>query len=53
MFTYRKSTITSYDTSRASTADDTRTSYTTNKSSTPTSNYAKEGDGAARITPVT
>ena len=29
-----------------------KTYSTTNVSSTPTSNYAKSGDGAARITPV-
>lgn len=30
----------------------TKTYSTTNVSSTPTSNYAKSGDGAARITPI-
>lgn len=30
----------------------TKTYSTTNVSSTPTSNYVKSGDGAARITPI-
>ena len=35
-----------------SSATATKTYSTTNVSSTPTSNYAKSGDGAARITPI-
>ena len=35
-----------------SSATTTKTYSTTNVSSTPTSNYAKSGDGAARITPI-
>ena len=40
-----------YDASTSS-ATTTKTYSTTNVSSTPTSNYAKSGDGAARITPI-
>ena len=40
-----------YNVSTSSTAS-TKTYSTTNVSSTPTSNYAKSGDGAARITPI-
>lgn len=35
-----------------SSATETKTYSTTNVSETPTSNYAKAGNGAARITPV-
>lgn len=48
MYTYQFSG----DSGRTSSNTNTLTYYTSNYSSTPTANYAKSGNGAARITPV-